>query len=174
MIVDGEDHFHLYRQIDDYNVEDAGKLRLDDGSLISASSGPGGLTGRCKLDLFDWDEDGKLDLLIGTCRSNAIPNRQTGYPRPTLGANPLATALFMRNVGTNQQPIFAHPVPFVHATMGVVQVGGAHESGAVGTRLGGGGPNLLVGNEAGRLFLLRRADLSVAQTAASVRNPAKP
>jgi hypothetical protein len=162
VLVDGDDHFHLYRQIDDTNVADAGKLRLADGSLISASSGPGGLTGRCKLDFFDWDQDGRLDLVIGTCRSNAIPNRKTGYPQPTLGAKPLATVLFMRNVGTNPQPVFEHAVPFTHATLGVVQAGGAHESGAVATRLGGGGPNLLVGNEAGRFFLLRRENLTTS------------
>lgn len=154
LIVDGEDHFHLYWQIDDYHVEDGGKLRLKDGSLISASSGPGGLTGRCKLDFFDWDQDGKLDLIIGTCRSNAIPNKQSGYPRPTLGEKPRATVLFMRNVGTDAEPVFEHPVPFVHSGTGIVQLGGAHESGAVGTVLGKDGPNLLAGNEAGRLFLL--------------------
>ncbi len=173
VLVDGEDHFHLYRQIDDINVDDGGKLRLTDGALIAASSGPGGLTGRCKLDFFDWDEDGLLDLVIGTCRSNAIPNRETGYPRPTLGSSPLATVLFMRNAGTNQQPVFEHPVPFVHATMGIVQAGGAHESGAVGTRLGGDAPNLLVGNEAGRLFLLRRAQLAVRGMAPSPSKPAR-
>lgn len=159
-LVDGDDHFHLYRQIDDYNVEDRGKLKLKDGSPIGASSGPGGLTGRCKLDFFDWDQDGVFDLVINTCRSNAIPNRETGFPRPTLGASPLATVLFMKNVGTNASPVFEHPVPFVHATMGVVQAGGAHESGAVATMLGGDGPNLLVGNESGRLFLLRGHSLS--------------
>lgn len=160
VMVDGEDHLRLYRQIDDYNVEDRGKLKLKDGSLISVSSGPGGLTGRCKLDFFDWDRDGVLDLVINTCRSNAIPNRQTGFPRPTLGPGPLATVLFMKNLGTNERPVFDHPAPFVHATMGIVQAGGAHESGAVATMLGGGGPNLLVGNESGRLFLLRRKNLS--------------
>jgi hypothetical protein len=67
----------------------------------------------------------------------------------------------MRNVGTNPLPVFEHPVPFTHATMGVVQAGGAHESGAVATPLGGRGPNLLVGNETGRFLLLRGANLSV-------------
>jgi hypothetical protein len=70
----------------------------------------------------------------------------------------------MRNVGTNPLPVFEHPVPFTHATMGVVQAGGAHESGAVATRLGGGGPNLLVGNETGRFLLLRGANLTVKTT----------
>lgn len=162
LVVDGDDNFHLYRQIDEYNVESLGKLKLEDGSLITASSGPGGLTGRCKFDWFDWDGDGVLDLIIGTCRSNAIPNRQTGFPKPSLGEKPPATVLFMKNTGTNEQPVFAHAVPFEHTRMGLVQAGGAHESGAVGTMLGGDGPNLLVGNESGRLFLLRGKNLKPA------------
>jgi hypothetical protein len=99
--------------------------------------------------------------VIGTCRTNAIPNRTTGYPTPTLGApRPPATVLFMRNVGTATRPVFTHAVPFRHATKGLVQMGGLHESGAVGTTLGGGGPNLLATNEVGRLFLLRGENLA--------------
>ncbi len=159
--VDDADRFHLYWRIDDYNVADGGPLTLDTGAPITASGGPGGLTGRCKLDLYDWDRDGRLDFVIGTCRTNAIPNRKTGYPTPTLGSpRPPATVLFMRNVGTAERPVFEHAVPFVHATKGVVQMGGLHESGAVATTLGGGGPNLLATNEVGRLYLLRGEHLS--------------
>ncbi len=50
VIVDGDDHFHLYWRIDDYNLADGGKLMLDDGKPIGTSGGPGGMSGRCKLD----------------------------------------------------------------------------------------------------------------------------
>lgn len=167
MIVDGDDHFHLYWQVDEFNVEDGGKLKLDDGSFITTSGGEGGSTGRAKLSLYDWDEDGKLDLIIGTARQNAIPNRETGYPLPAYGPKAPSTALFMKNVGTNESPIYEHAVPFHHIKKGPVQMGGAHESGVVATTLGGGkGPNLLIGNETGRLFLLRRENLSTP-----LRNP---
>lgn len=161
VIVDGEDHFHLFWAIDDYNVKSGGKLRLSDGSLISASHEPGGGTGRCKLTFFDWTGNGKLDLVIGTSRRNAIPNKETGYPQPTLGTRPLATVLLMENSGTNEAPVFEHAVPFVHQVWGIVQPGGAHACTAAGTSLGGGpGPNLLVGNETGRFFILRGEHLS--------------
>ena len=163
IIVDGDDNFHLYWQIDEHNVEDGGKLKLADGSLITASGGEGGTTGRAKLSLFDWDQDGLLDLIIGTARSNSIPNRQTGYPFAAYGPKAPSTALFMKNVGTNKAPIYEHALPFIHAEKGPVQMGGAHESGAVATTLGGNGPNLLVGNETGRLFLLNRENLSLAK-----------
>lgn len=154
VMVDGEDHFHRYWRIDDYNLEDGGKLLLEDGSPIGASGGVGGQSGRCKLDLFDWDQDGRLDLIIGTARVNSIPDRVRGLPMPAIGKKTLGTPLLMRNTGTNDKPAFARPVPFCDETGAVIQPGGAHETGAVATPLGGNGPNLLICNEAGRLFLL--------------------
>jgi hypothetical protein len=162
-IVDGEDHFHLYWRIDDYNVEDGGKLMLEDGKTIGASGGPAGLSGRCKLDFFDWNQDGHLDFVIGTGRVNAIPDRETGMPMPTIGVKTLGTPLLMLNAGTNERMKFARPVPFRDEAGKIIQPGGAHETGAVGTFLGGKGPNLLICNEAGRLFLLPGHRLSVTR-----------
>ena len=56
------DHLHLYWRIDDYNVADGGKRRLDDGTLISTTYDPAGGTGRCLLDFYDYDGDGRRDL----------------------------------------------------------------------------------------------------------------
>lgn len=175
IIPDGDDHLHLYWKIDDYNVADGGKLALDDGSLISTTYDPAGGTGRCLLDFCDVDLDGRLDLVVGTGRRGAIPNRQTGYPLPVLGQRTLNTPLLLRNVGPNEKPVFAHPQPFAHGTHGLVQPGGSHESGVVGTRLGGGpGTNLLVANEAGRLFLLRGQNLRLMTRAQAARYRDKP
>lgn len=153
-LVDGDDHFHLYRRIDDYNVEDVGKLLMADDRKIGASGGVGGMSGRCKLDFFDWNQDGKMDLVIGTARVNSIPDRETGLPMPAIGKKTLGTPLLMLNVGTESQPRFAMPVPFRDDQGDIIQPGGAHETGAVGTLLGGKGPNLLICNEAGRMFLI--------------------
>jgi hypothetical protein len=177
VIVDGDDHFHLYWRIDDYNVEDGGKLKLTDGKLIGTSGGVGGMSGRCKLDLFDWNQDGHLDFVIGTGRVVSIPDRETGYPMAALGQNPvvggligslvdkalpvklkktLGTPLLMLNKGDNT---FARPLVFRDEDDLVIQPGGAHEAGAVGTMLGKDGPNLLICNEAGRMFLLPGKEL---------------
>lgn len=158
--VDGQDQFHLYWRIDEYNVEDGGPLKLADGSVITASIDPGGGTGRVKFDFFDVDVDGKPDLVIGTGRRSAIPNQKDGYPLPVLGSKALGTPLFVKNLGLKDGlPVFAAPQPFAHSSIGLVQPGGGHETGAVGTTLGGGPFNLLVANQTGHLFLLRGADL---------------
>jgi len=70
---------------------------------------------------------------------------------PRIGKKTLGTPLLMLNSGKNT---FARPVPFRDEAGIIIQPGGAHETGAVGTTLGGGGPNLLICNEAGRMFLI--------------------
>ncbi len=153
-ILDGNNRFHLYWRIDDYNVEDGGDLVLEDGKPIGSNSGPAGLSGRCKLDFFDWNSDGKLDLVIGTGRVNSIPDPETGLPMPGIAKKTLGTPLLMLNTGTNEAMKFARPVPFRDEAGKIIQPGGSHETGAVGTMLGGNGPNLLICNEAGRMFLI--------------------
>lgn len=161
IIVDGEGHLHLYWRVDDYNVRDGGKLRLDDGSLISGAVEYAGHTGRLMLDLADWDGDGVLDLVIGTGRVNGVPNPVTGFPMPTLSTLWASMVLFMKNVGTNTEPVFQHPVPFMYRGEPVIP-GGTHSVSPVVTRMGGGdGPNILVGNEAGRFILYRHEHLSL-------------
>lgn len=160
-LVDGDDHFHLYWRIDDYNVEDGGKLKLEDGKLIGTSGGPAGMSGRCKLDFFDWNQDGNLDFVIGTGRVVSIPDRETGYPMPSIGKKTLGTPLLMLNRGTNTKMVFARPTPFKDEDDKIIQPGGAHETGAVGTMLGGNGPNLLICNEAGRMYLLPGKQLQI-------------
>ena len=80
---------------------------------------------------------------------------------PVIGKKTLGTPLLMINQGTNDQMKFARPVPFRDEAGKIIQPGGAHETGAVGTSLGGNGPNLLICNEAGRLFLLPGHRLNV-------------
>jgi len=178
-IVDDEGYIRMYWKIDDYNLEDGGKIEMEDGSSILTHIDPAGGTGRCKLNFFDFDQDGKLDLIIGNCRRNAIPNLKTGYPLPVLGKKTQATPLFMKNIAesSNEKPAFSHPQPFFHAAAGIVQPGGAHETGAVGTYLGGGKtPNLIVGDEYGRIYLLkgdnmRFMDVKEASKYRDYRNP---
>ncbi|MBC2595245.1 VCBS repeat-containing protein [Ruficoccus amylovorans] len=161
VIIDDDDQFHLYWRIDDYNVQDGGKLRLPDGQFINTSYDPAGGTGRCKLSFFDADDDGLLDLVIGTGRRSAIPDKNSGWPMPALGLRTLGTPLFMKNTGTEQQPVFASPLPFVHREIGVIQPGGSHEKGAVLTTMGDGDYSLLTADEGGQVFLYSQKNLEI-------------
>src|SRR5690606_18982875 len=78
---DAQDQFHLYWQMDTYNVVDGGKLRLEDVSFIDGTHFPnGGGSGRNIILLVDWDGDGVKDLLIGTPRNGSIPEKGSGMP----------------------------------------------------------------------------------------------
>jgi len=105
--LDGDDSFHLYWQVDDYNLADGGKLRLDDDSVIQANFLSAGGTGRLKINLVDWDGDGLFDLLVGTPRHGSVPNPETGLPQ-SLGL-PGAAVLFLRNVVTIGRPDSSFP-----------------------------------------------------------------
>ncbi|HEY2573042.1 MAG TPA: VCBS repeat-containing protein [Verrucomicrobiaceae bacterium] len=163
VMLDGDDHLRQYWRIDDYNLEDGGILHLEDGRPIGASGGPGGMSGRCKLDFFDWNQDGALDLIVGTARINSVPDPEHGFPMPSVAKRTVGTPLLLLNTGSDAKMKFALPQPFHDITGEIVQPGGAHETGAIGTMLGGCGPNLLICNEAGRMFLIRNRQLQPPQ-----------
>lgn len=71
--LDDDNELHLYSRIDTYNVRDCGKLCLKGGGTIKASVAESGGTGRLKIEIVDWDGDGKNDLLLGTCAHHSVP-----------------------------------------------------------------------------------------------------
>jgi hypothetical protein len=155
--LDDDDEFHLYWRIDDANLRDGGKLRLEDGSAIRANFLAAGGTGRTKFTLADWDGDGVMDILAGTPRHGSIPNPQTGLPQSR--GLPGATVLWLRNTGTNDAPRFAFPRSLQFRGQPVYF--GQHECSTALTDLGGpGGPHLLVGDEEGRIHFFQRSDIS--------------
>ena len=155
--LDGDDEFHLHWRVDDYNLEDGGKLRLDDGSTIDANFLEAGGTGRLKINLVDWDLDGVLDLLVGTPRHGSVPNPETGLPQ-SLGL-PGSAVLFLRNVGTNQEPRFKFPELMKHRGRPIFL--GQHSCGPAVADFGHpDGPDLIVGEESGRFIYYERKHLS--------------
>ena len=77
------------------------KLRYEDGSTIKThgvyTPAGGDGRGRTKINVVDWDGDGLLDLLIGVGPQPGSPYRN-------------AYALFVKNVGSNKDPVFKRPI----------------------------------------------------------------
>lgn len=154
--LDDDDEFHLYWRIDNANVSDGGKLRMEDGAPIRPNFLPAGATGRSKIDLVDWDNDGVMDLLVGTPKHHSIPNPETGLPR-ALGL-PGTMILFLKNVGTNAKPAFRFPVGLQHRGENIYL--GHHEIGVSTGPLGpGSGRNVVVSREDGSLYFFQREEL---------------
>ena len=155
--LDDDDQFHLYRQIDVENVEDAGKLHLTDGSPIGANFLYAGGTGRSKIVLADWDRDGRTDLIVGTPRHGSVPDHETGLPQSE--GLPGSAVLFLRNVGTDSEPVFERP-RLMRFRGEPIYLGQHACSPAVWDIGDSDGPDLIVGNELGRIRWYPRKELS--------------
>ena len=157
VILDDDNEFHLYWQIDVYNVEDGGKLLLEDGSKIGGGYLSAGGTGRLKIVLEDWDLDGKTDLLVGTTRHSSVPNPISGLPQSK--GKKGATVLFIKNVGTNSKPVFAFP-QMLKFKGNVLYLGQHASSPEVWDYGQSDGPDLIAGEQDGRIRYFARKDLS--------------
>ncbi len=156
--LDGDDQFHLYWQVDAYNLLEGGKLLLDTGGPIYANFLSGGGTGRLKLSLVDWDLDGKTDLLVGTPRHGSVPHPETGLPQ-SLGL-PGSAVLVLLNTGSDGEPKFAFPK--LVAYKGEPIFLGQHACGpAMAPFRGAQNADLIVAEEEGRFRYYKREDLSL-------------
>lgn len=160
VITDRDNEFHLYWQLDQYNLSDGGKLTIGDSVAIKAHRRSGGQVGRAKTLIVDWDGDGVKDMLIGTGRGAAIPNPITGLPYNRKVKNEGAAVLFLKNTGTDERPVFAFPKMMKFKGQDILL--GAHECAPSTTTIGGDGKtlNLVVGTEYGNLIFYDRKDLS--------------
>lgn len=155
--LDDDDEFHFYWQIDPYNVEDGGKLYLDNDSAICANFLSAGGTGRLKIVLTDWDVDGKIDMLVGTPRHGSVPNPKDGLPQ-SKGLKG-AAVLFLKNVGTDKKSVFAFP-KLMRFRGEPIYLGQHACSPEVWDYGQPNGPDLLVGEQDGRIRYYARKDLS--------------
>ena len=156
LLIDEDQDLHLYWQLDVQNLEDGGKVLLDDGKPVQVGTTGGGKGGRVKMTLFDWDGDSQDDLLLACHRIRAIPHAK-GYP-----AGRGAMILLMRNVSTGDDLRFASPRPAQYK--GNPLLLGEHSCTAAPWPLDGG-YGLIVGLENGRFFLIRPKDLTWGESA---------
>lgn len=160
--LDDDDEFHLYFREDDYNLKDGYKLRLVDGRPIKANHLEAGGKGRVRFEITDWDGDGVKDLILATNKHNNIPAQDPdGLPWTNPKELQGSTILFMRNAGTEAEPKFEKPKQLKYK--GELIRLGHHACGASVCRLGevtDEGPNILVGDERGHIYLFERKYLT--------------
>ena len=156
VILDNDDEFHLYWRRDDYNLEDGKKLRLEDGSAIRGNALEASGAGRLKLNLCDWDGDGLVDMIVGTPRYGSVPNPSVGLPQ-SLGL-PGAAILFLKNVGTNREPVFKFPELVSHEGEPIFL--GVHSCGPAPAMVSDRGSiDLIAGSENGWIYYFVRENL---------------
>lgn len=154
--LDDDDQFHLYRQVDAFNSEDAGKIRLEDGPSISANFLEAGGRGRVKFEIVDWDGDGAMDLIVGTPRHSTVPvANESGLPWSCDHAG--AAVLLLVNTGTNEEPVFAYP-KLMHHQGKPVQLG--QHSCSPAAAFFSDEPDLVVGTETGRIIYYDRDQIT--------------
>lgn len=159
--LDNDDDVHLYYREDDNNLIDGGKLRLVDGKNINANWLEAGGKGRVRFEITDWDGDGIKDLLLSTNLHNSIPNPDNGIPWNNPKELRGATLLFLKNVGSEENPIFEYPKQIKYKDVYVRF--GHHGCGASTGMLGpisNNLPNVVVGDEKGSFYLLTREHLT--------------
>lgn len=156
MTLDEEGRLADYRRVDDTALDDKRLLTFEDGEPVRFTVDVGGGRGRVKLNACDWEGDGRIGLVFGTHARACVPPTPQGAPRATTGQ---AGIFFMRNIGTNAEPVFAHPrhIRFRGEPIAMAMHVAAPE---VVDWDGGGEQGLLVGVEDGSLVWLPRADLS--------------
>jgi len=153
VLIDDDEEFHLFWKIDDYNLKDGGKLHLASGAVISANYRTGGRGGRVKITLFDWNRDGRNDLLLTTHSGNSVPHPQYGIPHQAG-----AMVLLMLNVSQAENIRFAPPRPLQYK--GRTLYLGEHSCSAAPYPFGRDKYGMVVTIENGRFFLLRPEEIS--------------
>ncbi|HAH44752.1 MAG TPA: hypothetical protein DCM07_07800 [Planctomycetaceae bacterium] len=136
-------------------------LTLKDGTPITANvDEAAGQTGRAKLVAHDWDQDGKIDLLIGASRGLSFPASKSTYLPSGYLLTRQASILFLRNIGSNAEPVFDYvrQLDFQGKRIGL----GIHSCSPAPVDFGRGVVDLLVGTENGTIHYYPRETLSVS------------
>lgn len=124
------------------------------------TSGSAGLSGRTQLSVADWDGDGKWDIVFNITPQNQQNVEQDPDRLALSDYYRTSAAYWLRNVGTNAQPVFEKARRFLFADGSVPRVEG-HAFNVEPSDLNGDGqPDLLMGDGPGFIYYLPRESLS--------------
>jgi len=167
ILIDEDEEFHLFWKIDDQNLEDGGKLNLESGAVIAANYRTGGGGGRVKITLFDWNRDGRNDMLLTTHSGNSIPHPKYGIPHQAG-----AMVLLMLNSSKGGDIRFDPPRPLKYK--GRTLYLGEHSCTAAPCPFPNEKYGMVVAIENGRFFHLPPKDISWGPQLRQSRNKAEP
>ena len=158
--LDDDDEFHLYWQVDAYNLKEGFKLCLENGNPIEGNFLEAGGTGRLKFNILDWDMDGIMDLIVGTPRHGCVPNPEEGLPWTYLKeGKPGSAVLFLKNVGTDEDPKYQFPKLLRYKGKPIYL--GQHSCAPTPWyKNGAEEPDLVVGRENGMFYIFDREYIS--------------
>lgn len=164
LALDERNQLRRFWRIDKYNVERGELLRYEDGTPITSNiDESAGQTGRANFVPFDWDRDGRLDLLIGTSRGLSFHASPTVFYPSDAYPNHQASVLFLRNIGTNEDPVFDY-VRYVQLDGRPIGLG-IHSVSPVPLDVGRGVTDLLVSEENGTIQYYPFELLSISEPA---------
>ena len=145
-------------------LEAGEKLRYEDGAEIkthgvyTAAGGDG--RGRTKIQIIDWDGDGRLDLLIGSGPQQGSAFRSS-------------YVMLCRNVGSNAEPVFARPEVLLFDEQGEPLEFWRHGAHMAAVDWDGDGCwELLVGADMGNIWYFRPEQFGAPRVAPDIFRPA--
>jgi hypothetical protein len=146
-----------YIKIDRSTLEKVRNITTQDGRKINFCEKFGGSLGRMKFQLFDWYENGRVDLLVGTTTSH---NFQTYYPKGEMNSFPHATVAVLKNYGTNSNLILDSP-KFIKLKESGLPMDLGHHSVAPEAYIYNNETFLLIGTENGCIYKFKKEELFI-------------
>lgn len=122
--------------------------------------------GRAKLYAYDWDGDGRLELLLGThCQMKRPIDLAALFQAPE-GGRGSATIVLIDNIGTPQWPVLGGAFPVVLRNGDLLDFGAHSCAPVIVDWKNDGRKTMVVGNEDGFLFTFDRDELTLPGNAA--------
>ena len=154
IILDHEGYIALYeryRDGDELKLKQPVRFHFQDCTGVKLAGefkrGGGNGRGRNKLVVTDWDGDGDWDIIVGT-------NREATYQPSCLVS--VSTVVWLENVGSNADPVFAKPKYILTSKGEPVEFGWHTASPEVVDWNKEGRKDLLVGGEGGLVHYFRQ------------------